>query len=158
MSDENLETNPVVPPNGTVDSLSIRVRLALISCGLVSILLLTLAFRLTPNPKGIGTHQQLGFSQCTFIEWFNVPCPSCGMTTSWSHLMNGQIIQSFRANPGGALLAIYTLLLGPWMLVSGIMGKWLISRLDMGWVFVATVLVTLVTIFQWVIRVVFFPL
>jgi hypothetical protein len=37
----------------------------------------------------------------------------CGMTTSWSHLMHGQIMQSFEANQGGALLGLTSMLAIP---------------------------------------------
>lgn len=133
-------------------------RIGLVAAGIIGITLLVVAFRLKPNPKGYGTHQQLGFSRCSFIEFFGIPCPSCGMTTSWSNLMNGKIIQSFRANPGGALLGICTLIISPWVLISGLTGKWFYTSPNMAWLFFATLGICAVTVTQWVIRVTLFPL
>src|SRR3954447_16098360 len=39
---------------------------------------------LRPDPRGMGTHQQLGLPPCTFYLYTDVPCPSCGMTTSFT--------------------------------------------------------------------------
>ena len=52
--------------------------------------LLAVAAWLEPSPTGIGTHQQLGLPPCTFWMLFGRPCPTCGMTTSWAHLVRGQ--------------------------------------------------------------------
>src|SRR5947209_2100708 len=55
-------------------------RLALVTAGTVLIGLLATAACLTPSPRGMGTHQQLGLPPCTVVQWFGVRCPSCGMT------------------------------------------------------------------------------
>jgi len=96
------------------------LRLTLVLVGVSALGLLATAATLTPSEDGFGTHQQLGLPPCSFSMMCNgLPCPSCGMTTSWSHMMRGQIIQSFNANPGGALLALSALVAGPWTLLSG---------------------------------------
>ncbi len=69
---------------------------------------------LEPDPRGFGTHQRLGLPPCTFRALFDIPCPSCGMTTSFSHFMHGNIWQAFRANAGGGVLAIICLVQIPW--------------------------------------------
>jgi hypothetical protein len=74
----------------------------------------SLAYALEPDPRGFGTHQRLGLPPCTFRALFDIPCPSCGMTTSFSHFTHGNLRQAFRANPGGGLLAIVCLLQIPW--------------------------------------------
>ncbi len=66
---------------------------------------LAVAAQLTPDPAGLGTHQQLGFPPCTMRAIWGVRCPACGMTTSWAHFVRGQLAPSVRANPAGALLA-----------------------------------------------------
>ena len=40
-------------------------------------------------PRVIATHQQLGLPPCTFLEVTGVPCPACGMTTSFALLVRG---------------------------------------------------------------------
>jgi hypothetical protein len=67
---------------------------------------LAMAAWLRPNPAGLGTHQQLGLPPCSIRMVWGIRCPACGMTTSWSHFVRGEMISSLRANLAGALLAI----------------------------------------------------
>jgi len=82
-----------------------------------------LAFMLTPNPRGFGTHESLGLPPCTFRALFGIPCPSCGMTTCFSHLMHGNVIPAFRANAGGVLLAAVCAVQVPWCWWSAYRGR-----------------------------------
>ena len=66
---------------------------------------LVVAARLTPDPAGLGTHQQLGFPPCAVRALWGVRCPACGMTTSWAYFVRGQMVSSAQANPAGAMLA-----------------------------------------------------
>ena len=72
--------------------------------------LLTLAACLKPDPRGLGTHQQLGFPTCTMVTLFGYPCPTCGMTTAFAHTVRGELILAFKAQPAGLALAIATIL------------------------------------------------
>ena len=74
-----------------------------------------LAGYLTPSPAGLGTHQQLGLPPCTVRAIAGIPCPACGMTTSFSHFVRGQWLGSWSANPGGLLLALLCAALIPWL-------------------------------------------
>lgn len=67
--------------------------------------LFAISSRLTPDPAGLGTHQQLGLPPCSMRLIFGIPCPACGMTTSWSFFVRGQFWSSFSASPAGCLLA-----------------------------------------------------
>jgi len=71
---------------------------------------LGLAMWLTPDPSGVGTHRQLGLPGCTMILASGYPCPTCGMTTAFSHAVRGRFIRSFHAQPAGFLLAVSTFL------------------------------------------------
>ena len=73
---------------------------------------------LTPNPQGFGTHQQLRLPPCSFQPIFGLPCPSCGMTTSFSHFIRGQWLLAVRANVTGTLLAFLCAVQIPWCLIS----------------------------------------
>lgn len=64
---------------------------------------LAVAAILTPDERGIGTHQQLGLPPCMTETVFGVPCPFCGMTTSFSHMAHGQVSQAIIVQPAGAL-------------------------------------------------------
>jgi hypothetical protein len=127
-------------------------RLAMIAAGSVLIALLVTAWRLTPSPKGMGTHRQLGLPRCTFVELFDTRCPSCGMTTSWSHMMRGHVLSSFRANAGGALLALVALCCGPWLVVSGLRGRWTLVQPHEKVVLTVGVSIIVVTLTDWTLR------
>lgn len=59
---------------------------------------------LTPNAQGHGTHQQLGLPPCSIYYLIGRPCPSCGLTTSVSAILHGQLALAWRANPIGFLI------------------------------------------------------
>lgn len=127
-----------------------RVPLALV--GGVLMILLFVSGRLTPDPQGLGTHHQLGLPQCSVRQYLGIRCPSCGMTTSWAHMVRGQVLGSVRANAGGALLAVVAATAGPWMLACGLRGRWLL-RPPNEWVVLGIGLaVILVTVIDWIIR------
>jgi hypothetical protein len=128
-------------------------RLAMVAAGSVLVGLLVTAWRLTPNPYGMGTHQQLGLPPCTIVQWFDMPCPSCGMTTSWSHMMRGHVVASFQANAGGALLALVAIGCGPWLVVSGLRGCWTLARPREIVVLAVGVTIVVVTLTNWTLRI-----
>ncbi len=61
---------------------------------------------LSPDERGYGTHEQLGFDPCFPLAAWNVPCPGCGVTTSVTHITHGNVLASLRAQPLGFLLAV----------------------------------------------------
>ena len=69
------------------------------------------------------THRQLGLPPCTFMEMTGVPCPSCGMTTSFALLVRGDVLNSLRANAVGTVLAAACLLFIPWGLTSALLAR-----------------------------------
>jgi hypothetical protein len=73
--------------------------------------------------RRLETHLQLGLPPCNFRLLTGLPCPSCGMTTSFSLLMHGDWRNSLRANAVGTLLALFWLALVPWSLVSALRGR-----------------------------------
>ena len=46
---------------------------------------------LEPDPRGFGTHEQLGFRACLPVELWNVPCPGCGVTTAVTLAVHGEL-------------------------------------------------------------------
>lgn len=61
---------------------------------------------LTPNPTGVGTHEQLGLPPCMFLKLTGIPCPSCGLTTSVAYAAHLQFGASFLTQPFGLLIAL----------------------------------------------------
>jgi hypothetical protein len=74
------------------------------------------------------------------------------MTTAWSRLVRGQIVPALRANAGGALLAVVALVGGPWLLGSGIRGRWIGGLPRDSWIIAVAVLIILTTLTQWIVR------
>ncbi len=67
---------------------------------------LLLAAGLTPNPSGCGTHRGLGLTECGFLAQFGLPCPACGMTTSFAWFVRGNLAASLYVQPMGTVLAV----------------------------------------------------
>jgi hypothetical protein len=82
-----------------------------------------LAGWLEPDPRGFGTHQRLGLPPCTFRALCDIPCPSCGMTTSFAHLMRGHFTQALHAHVGGTVLALACAVQVPWCWWSAYRGR-----------------------------------
>lgn len=70
--------------------------------------LLVVAAWLTPASSGHGTHEQLGLSACVWVVTVGKPCPTCGMTTAFSHAADADFRAAFIAQPFGSLLALLT--------------------------------------------------
>ena len=63
---------------------------------------------LNPSPAGHGTHEQLALPACDWAVGFSMPCPTCGMTTSFAWAASGDLMQATLTQPFGALLALGT--------------------------------------------------
>lgn len=70
--------------------------------------LLGVALWLTPDPRGHGSHVQLGLPPCLPMMLWHVPCPTCGMCTAFAHAARGELLSAFHAQPAGLLLAVLT--------------------------------------------------
>jgi hypothetical protein len=65
---------------------------------------------LHPDSSGHGTHTQLGLPPCPSVLLFSRPCPGCGLTTSFTALLHGDLALAFRAHAFGPLLYLGTTL------------------------------------------------
>jgi hypothetical protein len=139
-----LETHPVSLPWYT------RVALVGIAMGLAAAL--AVAVYLRPSERGFGTHQQLGLPPCAFRVWFGLRCPSCGMTTAWSHMVHGHPIRAVLANAGGAASCATALVCVPWLLVSGARGRWIFRPPGELTLAVAATAFVAVTLLDWALR------
>jgi hypothetical protein len=75
------------------------------------------------RPRRMETHLQLGLPPCNFRILTGLPCPSCGMTTSFALLVRGDLENSLRANAVGTLLAVFCVVLIPWGLACAVSGR-----------------------------------
>ena len=100
-----------------------RCILSLMALGILSVFVL--ATFLEPDPRGLGTHEQLGLPPCSFLQWTGHRCPHCGMTTSFSWLVRGQLSRAWTCNPCGPLLALGMVVWASWSAVVAVMGRWL---------------------------------
>jgi hypothetical protein len=92
---------------------SARDRTQYIALSCVSGVVLTVARVLSPAPNGLGTHQQLGLPPCFFYKLTGIPCPTCGMTTSFAHTVRLQFYEAFITQPFGLLACVLMMLLIP---------------------------------------------
>ena len=109
------------------------VRGALVIMALGFALVFFIATRVQPyaadgTPLRMASHRSLGMPPCRFQEMTDLPCPSCGMTTSFALLVRGDVENSLRANWVGTGLAVFCALLIPWALVSSLRGRFLFVR------------------------------
>ncbi len=110
------------------------------------------ALSLTPDSRGFGTHQQLGFPPCAFRLLFGIVCPSCGGTTCFAHFVRGQWWSAMRANPAIFVLALWCAALIPWSWIS-IVQKRAVGVDDparmVAW---SLILLSILAILQWSLR------
>ncbi len=98
--------------------------------------LLALAARLTPDPRGVGTHEQLGLAPCGFHLRTGLPCPTCGMTTAYAYAVRGNWLRAFLVQPAGLGLALLTfgaVCAGAWLAVGGPLPPGWLGKLDQLW-------------------------
>ena len=72
-------------------------------------ILLGLAAWLEPSPLGFGTHEQLGLSGCVMLTHTGIPCPMCGMTTTFALMMDLRWFDGVSNQPMGAVIWVMTL-------------------------------------------------
>jgi hypothetical protein len=98
-----------------------RFLTALVGAGLLGTLVL--AGLLRPDPRGSGTHQQLGLPPCTLTVVAGIPCPACGMTTSWALVTKGRPLDALATHVTGTLLAVVALVAGMGATIVAVRGK-----------------------------------
>ena len=101
------ETVPVIYNHGAPEPpLRVHHRVIAVLVALACLAVLVVAARLTPSPTGVGTHMPLTSKPCDLLARTGMPCPSCGMTTSFAWFTKGNLLASFYVQPMGALLAL----------------------------------------------------
>jgi hypothetical protein len=121
--EEVLEQKPI----RVYSRLQVWVRVWLVLMAFVIAGVFAVALVLDPYQGGKvwnqGTHQQLGLQPCNFLFVTGMPCPSCGMSTSFALLVRGDVWNSLCANFVGTMLALVCLGYIPWAMVSAWLGR-----------------------------------
>jgi len=86
-------------------------------------ILVLFALFVAPDPRGYGTHTHLGLPGCMTIEWWGVPCPGCGVTTSVCLAAHGRFLAALHNQPLGLACALVLALAPGWALWLHIAGK-----------------------------------
>jgi len=81
-------------------------RLLALAIALACLAVLVTAALIPPSPAGIGSHEHLRLEPCQFLAKTGLPCPSCGMTTSFAWFVRGNLLASFYVQPMGMILAV----------------------------------------------------
>jgi len=109
---------------------------------------------LKPDDRGFGTHEQLGLPPCAFRALTGIPCPSCGMTTSFAYAVRGRLLIAAWTNPGGCVLAIGAAGMIPWCLASAAMGRTIGVRSAERAVIIVVLAVLAISVLGWAARLV----
>jgi hypothetical protein len=86
--------------------LSVGQRLSALVIAGACLAVLVTAMWVEPHPRGVGSHTGLGLHQCQFLARSGLPCPSCGMTTSFAWFVRGNLLASLYVQPMGTVLAV----------------------------------------------------
>ena len=131
-------------------------RFLLVAAGVAMAGVLGIARWVEPDQRGYGTHEQLGLPPCAFRALTGIPCPSCGMTTSFAYVVRGRLLSAAWTNPGGCLLAIGVAGAIPWCLVSAVVGRTLLVRSPERATITAVLSVFGISLAGWILRFLFF--
>ncbi len=75
--------------------------------GLIMVTWLGVCAVMQPDPSSTGTHRQLGLPGCIISRVSGIErCPSCGLTTSFSHLMRGDVKRAQSVHSAGLIVFI----------------------------------------------------
>lgn len=132
-----------------------RARFALAVLALGAVLLVGVARTVEPDPRGFGTHEQLGLSGCAFRRLTGWRCPTCGMTTALAWAVRGRWDRACGANPAGLVFLFGLAVLVPWLWASAIRGRPAWGARSLGGPFLVLVAATVaVALAAWIVRLV----
>jgi hypothetical protein len=92
--------SPIAPRAGHAD------RLAWLALACAVVFVAAVAHWLTPDARGIGTHEQLGIPPCGFLALTGLPCPACGLTTCFAHMAQGHFVLAAHTHPVGVSMFV----------------------------------------------------
>jgi len=74
--------------------------------------MLVVAALLSPDPDGYGTHRKLLLLPCMFRTITHLPCPFCGLTTSYAAMARLRVAEAFAAHALGPIAYLLTWVAG----------------------------------------------
>lgn len=111
------------------------------------------AIFLSPSPLGHGTHTQLGLPPCGFLVFTGYPCPGCGLTTAFAHMIRLQVFGAWHANPFGIVLFLATFAFIPFAALGFVRGWGVVAALDKVHAEKIAIVLALLSVIAWVSRV-----
>jgi len=154
---------PAEPPPQRLNTW-VRGLLVLLACFLISGF--SLAIYLNPykddgSAKRMETHRQLTIGgkqlpECTFKEKTGLPCPSCGMTSSFALFVRGDLWNSAKANWVGTLLATFCLCLIPWSFASAWLKRPVLVRSLEMWISISIITLLSLLLLRWAIVLIYY--
>ncbi len=111
------------------------------------------AAMLTPSPAGHGTHTQLGLPPCGFLVFSGYPCPGCGLTTAFAHMVRLEVGGAWQSNPFGIALFLCTFAFIPLAAVGFVRGWPVVATLDRIHAEKFAIVLSLLSLTAWVARV-----
>jgi hypothetical protein len=132
--------------------LGLRTRAALLALAVGLTVVFAIAARLTPDPRGYGTHEQLGRPPCAILKLTGRPCPTCGKTTAFAWFVRGRLFRSWGANPAGLLAACFGVFLIPWLVGCAAVGRPLGVRSPGETLMALAVVASALTVLAWFVR------
>lgn len=80
--------------------------------GLLWIAMTLVGLALRPSASGHGTHEELGLPPCPSAAFMDRPCPGCGLTTSISAFLHGDLRLAFHAHLLGPFFYLFVTVTG----------------------------------------------
>jgi len=122
----------------------------------VGLMLLIIARNLEPDPRGYGTHEQLGLTPCYFQITTGHLCPTCGATTAWSLLLDGNLARAVAVNLGGVLSCVAAIVGAPWLLLTAALGRWPVVQPQLRPLLIFATVWLLIVMLDWARRIFFY--
>lgn len=149
-------TRPARPPLPTAPWSS---KEAMLSRAIWALLFLTpvavviTAMILVPDHSDLGTHGQLGLPPCGFFVFTGYPCPGCGLTTAFAHMVRLELHGAWTANPFGIPLFLSTVAFIPFAALGFLRGWSVLDALDRVHAEKIAIALSLMSVITWVARV-----
>lgn len=100
--------SPTLPVPARDARLSVGGRILALLLAALAASVLGVAAWMNPDPAGHGTHMELGLPPCGWAVGLGIPCPTCGMTTSFALAAEGHLLAAAHAQPFGLGLCLST--------------------------------------------------